>query len=469
MNITTSVLLLMTSTNPIFPNAFIERMQNQLKNDWGKFSDAHLLPSPTSIRINPKKKSLDNYTDRVQWTDFGFYLSERPAFTFDPLFHAGTYYVQEASSMFLEQALKQSVDLTQPLRVLDLCAAPGGKSTHLLSLIGEESLLVSNEVIRSRATILAENIRKWGNINAVVTNNDPEDFENLNGFYDVIVVDAPCSGEGLFRKDKSATTEWSEENANLCSLRQQRILNQIWPSLKQNGILIYCTCTYNKEENLGNILRLNSKHKAESLKLNFDIEWNIEEVHQEGFYGYQLYPYKVKGEGFFISVIRKIETESEINIRTKKLFDSPSKKIIERFSSWLKNSDKIEFLQQDDLVIALSKENVEEIEFLSKRLKVIQKGTAVAAVKHEKLVPEHSFALSNEIKSENFPSIEVSLENAISYLRKDPLNLSSEKTGFHLIKYKNTPIGWVNHLGNRTNNLYPSNWRIRSNQDFVNE
>src|SRR5579871_6836615 len=159
----------MTSTNPIFPNAFVERMQNQLKDDWGKFSEAHLLPSPTSIRINPQK-NFDNYTGKVQWTNFGFYLNERPSFTFDPMFHAGTYYVQEASSMFLEQALKQSTDLTQPLRVLDLCAAPGGKSTHLLSLISEDSMLVSNEVKRSRATILAENICKWGNINAVVTN-----------------------------------------------------------------------------------------------------------------------------------------------------------------------------------------------------------------------------------------------------------------------------------------------------------
>jgi 16S rRNA C967 or C1407 C5-methylase (RsmB/RsmF family)/NOL1/NOP2/fmu family ribosome biogenesis protein len=413
-----------------------------------------------SIRINPKK-SLSKDFEKIPWTEFGYYLNERPSFTFDPLFHAGTYYVQEASSMFVEQALKKTIDLSQPLRVLDLCAAPGGKSTHLLSLLNEESLLVTNEVIRSRATILAENICKWGNINAVVTNNDPEDFEKLNGFFDVILIDAPCSGEGLFRKDAEAMNEWSEENVNLCSLRQQRIVEQVWHSLKENGILIYSTCTYNRKENIENMLGVGSKWKAESLKLEVEKSWGIEEINQDSFYGYQFYPHKVKGEGFFISVLRKKSPEDEIQTHSRKSFDYTSKKIIEQLSSWMKNPNDVEFVSNNDLILAIPKNYKDEIELLSKNLRVIQKGTAIGTAKHDKLIPEHDFALSNEINLENFQSIELNYDEAIAYLRRDSLNLSSHKKGFILLKYQNTPIGWVNHLGNRTNNLYPMNWRIR--------
>ena len=173
-----------------FPEAFQKRMQSVLQDEWVAFESTHQQSSLTSIRINPKKPPVP-LDAKIPWTEFGYYLEQRPSFTLDPTFHAGTYYVQEASSMFLEQAVKQSVGLNRPLKVLDLCAAPGGKSTHLLSLINNESLLVSNETIRSRASILSENIQKWGNSNVVVTNNDPEDFQKLSGFFDLIVVDAP--------------------------------------------------------------------------------------------------------------------------------------------------------------------------------------------------------------------------------------------------------------------------------------
>jgi len=446
-----------------FPEAFAKRMQEQLQEDWPKFVSAHQVPSPTSIRINPRKPWMGQMgsEERVPWTDSGYYLTARPSFTLDPLFHAGTYYVQEASSMFLEQALKQTVDLSAPLRILDLCAAPGGKSTHLLSLIGNQSLLISNEVIRTRATILAENICKWGNINYVVTNNDPEHFERLTGFFDVIVIDAPCSGEGLFRKDPAAMTEWSEDNANLCSTRQRRILNHIWPSLKRNGVLIYSTCTYNTRENEQHLIELVKSGRAKSLSLKIAGNWEIEEKTNNGLSCYQFYPHKTKGEGFFISVVQKIEGEDEVVVRTKKLFEYPSRKLADQLKNWIKSQD-IEFILQDDLIIGLLTERKEEIGFISKNLRVIQKGTAIATAKHDKLIPEHSLALSTEIDTSSFSTFELTIEQALAYLRKDTLTLDSEKKGFTLLTYQKTPIGWVNHLGNRTNNLYPSNWRIRS-------
>ena len=445
----------------VFPPAFAQRMQIQLQQDWNNFLSVHEHPSPTSIRINPLK-SNSKELEKIRWTDFGYYLDQRPSFTFDPLFHGGAYYVQEASSMFLEQALKQTIDLLQPLQVLDLCAAPGGKSTHLLSLLNDKSLLVSNETIRSRATILAENIQKWGNNNVVITNNDPEDFQRLEGFFDVIVVDAPCSGEGLFRKDPHASKEWSEENIELCALRQQRILNQVWPSLKKNGILIYCTCTYNERENEDNLNWLVKENKVESVKLKVESSWGVDEVRTKNVFGYRFYPHKTRGEGFFISVVRKTEEQHEISIHKKKTFDHPTTKIKERLSEWVKVSEGIDFIKHEELILALPKNYIFEIEFLSKFLKVIQKGTAIATAKHDKLIPEHAFALSTKINRENFNSIELSLDDAIAYLRKDVLNLTGEKTGFTLMNFQNVPIGWANLLGNRMNNLYPSAWRIRS-------
>lgn len=443
-----------------FPSRFAERMKSQLRENWNGFVQAHQQPSPTSIRINPFKfNSQKSFAEKIPWSDTGYYLSERPSFTHDPVFHGGAYYVQEASSMFLEQAIRQSVDLTKKIRVLDLCAAPGGKSTHLLSLINGESLLVSNEVIRSRATILSENLEKWGNMNVVVTNNDPEDFEILEGFFDVIVVDAPCSGEGLFRKDANAMKEWSEENAQLCSSRQQRILNHVWPTLKQNGILIYSTCTYNPEENQNNILNLLKEKKAECLKLQTIKEWNTTEITEGGSTGYQFYPHKTKGEGFFISVVKKLEEQLEYSLSTKHLFQWAPKKVAETLSHWT-TSKEIDFIIQDDLILALPKSNRAEIELLNKRLKVIQKGTAVAKLKHDKLVPEHAWALSQALNRETFPTIELTTEQALSYLRKDIFPLDQPPKGFALFTYNNVALGWANLLGNRFNNLYPSNWRI---------
>ena len=445
----------------VFPSAFAQRMQVQLRQNWNEFLSAHEHPSPTSIRINPLKSNSKDL-ERIPWTDFGYYLAQRPSFTFDPLFHAGAYYVQEASSMFLEQALKQTVDLSEPMQVLDLCAAPGGKSTHLLSLINEQSLLITNEAIRSRATILAENIQKWGHHNVVVTNNDPEGFQRLEGFFDVIVVDAPCSGEGLFRKDPPARKEWSEENIELCALRQQRIVNQVWPSLKQNGILIYCTCTYNEKENEENISWLVRERKAESLKLKVESTWGIEEVEKNNVFGYRFYPHKTKGEGFFISAVRKTGEQHEISIHKKKTFDHPPTKIKERLSAWLKGPEELEFVKHEELILVLPRNYLFEIEFLSKFLKVIQKGTAIATAKHDKLIPEHAVALSTQINQSNFPAVEMNYDQAIAFLRKDVLNLSAETKGFALMNYEGTPLGWSNLLGNRMNNLYPSAWRIRN-------
>ncbi len=443
-----------------FPPAFEERMRLMLQDDWEKFSSSHRADPPVSIRFNPAKNN-PVLANGVPWTAFGMYLSQRPVFTLDPTLHGGAYYVQEASSMFLEQAIKQSLDLSQPLRVLDLCAAPGGKSTHLLSLLNRDSLLVANEVIRPRATILSENIQKWGHPNVLVTNNDAEDFQLLPGFFDLVVIDAPCSGEGLFRKDPEAMREWSPENVALCSQRQRRILNDVWPSIKENGILIYCTCTYNEQENEQNLIWLEKQKGLAFIDIKTEDSWGIQKMTKGNITGHRFYPHRVSGEGLFMAVVQKTENKAAVKIKTKPSFDTPARKTIDRLKEWILDSSAFQFILQGDLILMIPSRFQSDIEFMFEKLRVVTKGTAIATLKHEKLVPEHAFALSVELRSENFISVELDKQQAQSYLRKENLLLTEAKRGFALAKFEGLPLGWVNLLGNRVNNLYPSAWRIR--------
>jgi 16S rRNA C967 or C1407 C5-methylase (RsmB/RsmF family)/NOL1/NOP2/fmu family ribosome biogenesis protein len=445
----------------VFPEAFAQRMKASLPSEeWNQFVDVHGDPPPVSIRINPGKNHPE-ISQVVPWSQYGRYLNARPTFTLDPTFHAGAYYVQEASSMFLEQAFVQHVPPTSRLRVLDLCASPGGKSTHILSLINEECLLVSNEVIRSRVNPLLENVQKWGYHNTVITNNDASDFQALPGFFDVIVVDAPCSGEGLFRKDPGAMLEWSERNAELCSARQKRILEDVWPALKQNGILVYSTCTYNACENELNLLSFAETHGVEFLALNVPEHWNVTEIQNNPVTGYQLFPHKVSGEGFFLSVMRKTEPQQEISVRqTTKAFSYPAKSTTEEVRNWVIPGD-YNFIQRNETIQLLPASHFESIGLITQKLRVFYSGIFMAVKKHDKLIPDHTLALAVLLNKNRFHAVELDESDAIRYLRKDNLTISTDQKGFALATYKNLPIGWMNVLAGRINNLYPSEWRIR--------
>jgi 16S rRNA C967 or C1407 C5-methylase (RsmB/RsmF family)/NOL1/NOP2/fmu family ribosome biogenesis protein len=445
--------------NPSLPKEFEQRLRQQLGDSFIDFEKSIQNPPPVSIRVNPNK----NFTiegEAIPWSRFGYYLEERPVFTLDPSFHAGAYYVQEASSMFLEQVLQQSTDLSQPLRVLDLSAAPGGKSTHILSLLHPESLLVSNEVIRSRATILAENIQKWGHSNVIVTNSDPEHFASLAGFFDVIVVDAPCSGEGLFRKDANAMQEWSMANVDLCSKRQRRIVSDVWPALKTNGILIYSTCTYNEFENEENLQWLSNTHDVESVGIPINPSWGVEVSSQNNSKGYRFYPHRVKGEGFFISAMRKLAQQNTPRFKSKSSLQAPTKKTIVQLQPWIAVEDPGYFIW-NEMVFYFHASRLHELEQIMQTLRIVQAGTAMASIKHDKLIPEHAFALSLALHQNQFQCIEVDLQTALQYLRKDNIELPQVPKGFSLLTYKQLPLGWVNVLDSRVNNLYPKEWRIR--------
>lgn len=448
------------------PIDFITRTRALLGDEYEKLEAALQADVPVSIRINRGKGTKIPAVSRVSWSDTGYYLPERLTFTFDPLFHAGAYYVQEASSMFLEQAIRTYVD--EPVHCLDLCAAPGGKSTHLLSLLPEGSMLVSNEVIRSRSYILAENLTKWGNPNSIVINNDPEEIGALTHLFDVIVTDVPCSGEGMFRKDVDSTGEWSVANVNLCASRQRRIIHDIWNALKPSGLLVYSTCTYNTEEDEENIHYIIEELGAEALAVPLKEEWQITGPLRYDHPVYRFFPHKTKGEGFFLAVLRKADGEVD-TIRPKgkgkkdKGKGKPAVSIPPCVNSWIEESDKYQMEMSNDQICAIPKEHAELWQIISGSMRVVSAGIGVGELKGKDVLPAHSLAMTTALNREAFRCVEVSWEDAIKYLKKEALMLPAEvEKGYVLICYEGHPLGFVKHLGNRANNLYPQEWRIRS-------
>jgi len=440
------------------PEPFIMRIKDLLGDDRAAFERALNEESPISIRLNPRKITRERLSfalpvsDPVPWAVDGYYLDSRPSFTSDPLFHAGCYYVQEASSMMLEHFVQTY--FPRPAKVLDLCAAPGGKSTHLSALLPDESLLVANEVIRSRANVLYENLIKWGNPNTLITCNDPLEIgRSLPGFFDAIVADLPCSGEGMFRKDPAAVAEWSVNNVRLCAARQYRIVADIWQSLKPGGILIYSTCTYNREENEENLDRICCELNAELLEIPR-----------------RLMPPQIKGEGFFIAGIRKKESTSyEYPVRGKneKKRTSGEKNTgfhTSPFARYLAFPDNFTYVSDNNRWTAVPSILFSDyLQVKNAGLKILSAGVTMGEIKGGDLIPAHDLAMSSALSETAFPQWIVNKETAWNYLRKNVFrNIPTElPEAYVLIVYKGHPLGFIKNIGTRFNNLYPQIWQIR--------
>lgn len=436
-------------------------------------AEAHLLfealakESALSIRLNPMKCQSLNleplkalWNGKPAWCNSGYYLSKRPLFTLDPLLHGGAYYVQEASSMFLDLILKQ-LPLKGAIRALDLCAAPGGKSSILLNHIGNQGLVVANEVIRSRAAILKENLIKWGNPHLIITNNDPAAFASFEGFFDLMVVDAPCSGEGMFRKDAMARNEWSPDNVQLCADRQKRILNHCWSALKPNGYLIYSTCTFNRKENEEIVEWLVNELEAESISVEHQSN-EIQDSVRSSTYGYHFFPHKTQGEGLFMAVVRKKDGSLQPEtIKTKKRSKKPdTRPIPTELNSLIHNPMDYTPYSNGDTVGVIPTTEVSFIELLSKQLRVVYKGCELAELAGKKFKLKHSLAVSTLLNRESVQTWEVSKEEALIFLKKEEIKTEGLQNGWCLITHQHLPLGWIKVIGNRTNNYYPKEWRI---------
>jgi 16S rRNA C967 or C1407 C5-methylase (RsmB/RsmF family)/NOL1/NOP2/fmu family ribosome biogenesis protein len=465
------------------PSGFIRSVSKLDHFDTEAFQAVHESGDQVvSVHMNPGKPLLKDgrwpedffeppfeISGKVPWAPDAWYLSSRPSFTLDPYFHAGAYYVQEASGMFLAFALKQAVDLSQQLRVLDLCAAPGGKSTLIQSLISAESLLVSNEVIKTRVPVLYQNMTKWGRANGIISSNDPAHFKQLPGFFDLILVDAPCSGSGLFRKDPEAAAAWSPEGVRLCSQRQQRILADVWDSLKEDGFLIYSTCSYSKEENEDILDSVFLRFPCISVPLSPDPDWNIIETvsDQASAFGYRFYPDRVLGEGFFLSVIQKKQVAgfgrtSSHSSRTNKTNRNPArfpKSIEKQLSIWM-DEGSFNYIPVGESIHALPPELVNDFEILKNILYLKKAGIRVGKAGERDWIPDHEMALANILKDES-ASLDLSKSDALRFLRGEPFETDIIEKGWRVVSFGGQRLGWVKLLEKRMNNYYPKSWRIR--------
>lgn len=424
-------------------------------------------PSSVSIRLNCRKgaglpdvlESLDCRRDgAVPWASDAWYLDRRPSFIGDPMLHQGLYYVQEASSMFMEQAVRRCVD--GPVRFLDLCAAPGGKSTLIESLLPEGSILVSNEIQRGRANILAENMVKWGMPGVMVTCDTPQHIGRSGLLFDVIAVDAPCSGEGMFRKEPQAVADWSMETVRMCAERQRNILSDVWNALKPGGFLIYSTCTFNLAENEENVHWIIDSLGAEPVPIDIDPSWNVTgALDGTGVPVYRFMQHRTKGEGFFMALLRKCGTWQKTD-RTGKSSGNQEVRLPET-EQWVLDADSFRFFKEGDSIYALPSLQADDMLRIGHLLYPIVRGTEVAVLKGRDLVPAHALAMSGLLRTGSFCKVEVSRQEAISYLRCEALHIADAPKGILLLTYMGRPLGFVKNIGNRANNMYPSDWRIR--------
>jgi len=448
------------------PDDFIAQIENIPNCNPQQLLDGLFGEKPTSFRVNPNKIKTSFHLEQVKWTNQGYYLQKKPLFTLDPLLHAGAYYVQEASSMFVGHAFKQLFQNPKNLRILDCCAAPGGKSTHLASQLDSSSLLIANEFVSKRASILSENLQKWGFSSTIVTNSDTRNFSILHNYFDAIVVDAPCSGEGMFRKDDAAILEWSLENIAMCAKRQKQILQDIWPCLKQGGYLLYSTCTFNVVENEEIAQWIIDEMGGKGIAIPIEKEWGIQEILMRDVISYRCYPGYCKGEGFSLMVLQKQDKFdfSLPKIRNEKKFMTPIlKNESPELQRQITNPDYAFYENPFGDVFAFSQILQKEIALISQSVKIYSAGSPIAKRIGKSFIPNTTFALSDICNVSAFETFEIDKTTALKFLSKTAFNLPNVQNGWVLLTFKNIPLGIVKNLGNRVNNSYPMEWRIRMN------
>lgn len=422
-----------------------------------------------SVRINPAKAGSPSeifgnlVSGPVEWNRHAAFLSERPAFTLDPLIHAGAYYVQDSSAMFPGKAFRDVLDkvlesgIISP-KVLDLCAAPGGKTTDISASLRESCkggyLLISNEIMKQRAAVLADNAAVWGDPSVVVTSVDPKAFGTLPGFFDIIVADVPCSGEGMFRKDYEAVSQWSEENVALCQARQRRIVADVWPSLAEGGFLVYSTCTFNNLENDDNVKWICSEFGAEIIGIDSCGLLRTE-------CGVSLVPGFVRGEGQYCAVLRKTSPSAGTAACSGRQQDR-WQKLPEAHASIIRPllDEEMAMIVKDGRIVAVP-EYVRCVLSMLEPLRPLARGLAVGMFKGKDFIPDADLALSLSLRRGAFNEFEVNRETALSFLHRDPVRLPDAERGMLLLVYRGLPIGFVKNLGNRCNSLHPLHRRIR--------
>ena len=439
---------------PDLPEAFEHRLRQQYPQAHQSIREAFNEDAVISVRYNPHKSHPIELNKPVPWANLSCYLDHRPNFSEDPLFHAGAFYPQEASSLALEQVWMRIATQIRAKRVLDLCAAPGGKSTHLLSLMDEDGVLLSNEIVPKRYSILNENLIKWGHPNFITSNYRPNLISQLEAIFDVVLVDAPCSGEGLFRKQVSWREEWSNEYCDLCVNRQQKILNSAIQNIRSGGFLIYSTCTLNPEENLNQISRLTQNYGFDSIEIPDLEEFGFIKEKKNAALGYQALPHRVKGEPFFISCLQKtVKLDPVVIRRSQKLY-------IQLKDAAIKLNSRATIYEKKELIYGLNDAQRLLANWMhDKGLRYFI--PSLANYKKTNFIPSHFSAMHIHSRME-YPALEVNYIQALAYLRHESIKLNVPEKGWYLINFQGVDLGWIKFDGRRIINKYPIKWRLRS-------
>lgn len=453
----------------MLPEPFVARVVRDLGAAEGRALCAALdTPPAVSVRLHPLKSApgclprVAEGAAPVPWCAEGRYLDERPSFTLDPAFHAGAYYVQEASSQFVGRLAGDIVGC----RVLDLCAAPGGKTTLYASAVGPEGLVVANEIDRRRVQALADNVRRWGTGNVVVTCCEPRAVCDLEAWFDVVAVDAPCSGEGMFRKDDGARAEWSEGNVRLCAARQDEILREAWRALRPGGRLLYSTCTFNRDEDEGTLERFVAWAGDEVVAADavaVDPEWGIVEGEVGPFRTFRFYPHRARGEGFFAAVACKAVDaagRSRMPRGRRQAIQPVDRAAAAELRRWVAAPDRMRFGAVGECCYGWYAAQADAVEALSAALPVIYSGVAMGQLFKGRLRPDGALALFAELGRGALPSAELSEEEALRYLRRQEIGVGQLAEGMNLVCCDARPLGFAKRIGGRANNLYPNAWRI---------
>ena len=449
-----------------FPIAFTEQMRKQLGAEEAESLFAALdSVSPVAVRLNPAKcgdEGVWSDGEAISWSKNGRKLKERPSFTLDTAFHAGAYYVQEAASQFIDYVI--AGEELEGKRVLDMCSAPGGKTTIYSTAVGLDGLVVANEYVRSRANVLADNVRKWGMGNVLVTNNAPEHIAQFEGWFDLVAVDAPCSGEGMFRKEEVAREDWSEDAVKMCAARQLSIVREAWQSLKEGGLFIYSTCTFNEAEDEG-VLRAFIEEIGDvfepSQSVEIDDAWGIVKGEVGAFQTFRFFPHKTDSEGLFVAVARKCEVATQRTPKArKKVMQEVDKVSRKELSRWLENPDQYTFAMVADTIYAYRTEQFKAVQALSEGLTAIYSGVAMGQIFKGKLKPD--WALSQYVgMNRGAVSVEeLDEQRALDYLRKKDIAVGDMVEGMNLVTHNGRALGFAKKVGARCNNLYPNSLKI---------
>ena len=423
------------------PPAFVARMNATLgDHDAALLCEALDAPPPCSVRANPARHHVPD-GERVPWCEHGRYLDKRPVFTLDPFFHAGAYYVQEASSMMVEQAFKATDLADKEILALDLCAAPGGKSGHLRNLLHSSSLLISNEVIPARAAVLAQNLWKQGAENTLITQQQATFFGRWRERFDLVLLDAPCSGEGLMRKDHFARRQWSPGLVTQCANVQRELLGEAWNALRPGGSLLYSTCTWSPEENGIQIASFCEREKAEVVAVPVQPSWHI----RTGDLGLHCYPHESRGEGFFLSLLRKPGDRGQ----HPKERDGGGADLLER------NGIKYSLSRQwQRLALEMWEADSRSVP-----------GLPIAVSEEDRWTPHPAAAYSARVQGLLAPFVPFNVLDldhgqALTVLRGESLR-TGDAHGWALARYEGAGLAWMKGAGGRWNNHLPKALRIR--------